>query len=305
MESESRNEPKSLAGRLTNLLHNADWLSRTGGLHQSIENIETTLRTVLRHQRSHAWVYGHHMFLDPDDTVIAPILSDTGCFEPYETELMRSLVRPGDTVIDVGANIGYYTLHFACGVGPTGRVFAFEPDPGNFALLKSNIRQNGYTNVTMMQKAVGAESGVIQLFRNPENRGDHRTYASDPNRESIEVGVVALDDYFANIEGRIDFLKFDIQGFEGAALRGMSQLLAQHRPLRMVMEFWPRGLHMAGYRPEELLRELLDLGFAIQEIDDRSEQLVPLDIPGMLARLPIEKDTDMLFTNIYCERQAN
>jgi FkbM family methyltransferase len=297
-------------GRVASQFGNVVWIVRRAGLHrdlgelhEELAKLRSAVGAVQRHQRSHAWVFGHHMFLDPDDTVIAPLLSISGSFEPLETELVHRTVGLGDTVVDVGANVGYYTLQFARLVGPAGHVFAFEPDPQNFALLKSNIRQNGYANVTLIQKAVAAQSGTLRLFRNSENRGDHRTYASDPSRESVEVESVALDDFFANHSGRIDFLKFDIQGAEAAALQGMRKLLARHRRLRMAMEFWPRGLHLAGSQPEQLLRDLLDLGFAIEVIDEASGRLLPLDVPALLARLPIEPNHDLLFTNLFCTRE--
>ncbi len=91
---------------------------------------------------------------------------------------MQNLIKPGQTVIDVGANIGYYnTLQFAKLVGPTvSRVYAFEPDPDNFALLRKNVAQNGYANVVCIQKAVSDQTSKLKLFRNSQNHGDHRIY---------------------------------------------------------------------------------------------------------------------------------
>jgi hypothetical protein len=155
-----------------------------------------------------------------------------------------------------------------------------------------------------VRKAVWSASEPIRLFRNPENRGDHRTYQSDGRCDSVTVEAVALDDFFDDYVGRIDFMKFDIQGAEAAALAGMSRLLAKHRELRMVMEFWPRGLHMAGHNPENFLRRLLDLDFNVRVVDEPSEQLLPLDVPTLLERLPVAPETDILFTNLYCERTA-
>ncbi|SRR6266545_2940317 len=92
-----------------------------------------------------AIVHGHRMVLhDPArDRFIAPSLLHAGCFKPFETELVMNEVRPGDVVVDVGAHIGYFTLLLAALVGPKSRVFAFEPDPDNFALLCRNVELNG------------------------------------------------------------------------------------------------------------------------------------------------------------------
>jgi len=269
-------------------------------LGQRLTDLQFVAEELRRHDRSQAWVYGHHMRLDPDDQIMSPELSDRGTRETFETELMGRLVRPGDTVLDVGANIGYYTLQFARQVGPQGHVFAFEPDPQNFALLKLNVRQNGYANVTLVPKAVAARSERRRLFRNRDNRGDHRIYASGDDRESVDIETVALDEFFAGDSRPIDFVKMDIQGAECEALSGMQSLLARNRHLRMFTEFWPRGMRLCGSDPEQFLRRLLELGFEVRVIDEQTERLLPLDIPALLARLPVEPDTDILFTNLQC-----
>ncbi len=85
-------------------------------------------------------VLGHRMFLDRFDSLS---LSVVGRHEQCITELVQQIIKPGDIVLDIGANIGYYTLIFARCVGPTGHVYAFEPDPGSFALLQKNVQING------------------------------------------------------------------------------------------------------------------------------------------------------------------
>src|SRR3989344_3364089 len=89
-------------------------------------------------------VMGNKIFLDDHDSLRLSIL---GVHEPYQTEIIMKNVKRGDVVLDVGANIGYYTLLFAKLVGPEGIVFAFEPDPTNFSILKKNVETNNYTNV--------------------------------------------------------------------------------------------------------------------------------------------------------------
>lgn len=107
---------------------------------------------IISHLKSNfAEVQGHKMFLDSKDSLR---LSIHGIYEPLETELAKKEVKKGNVVLDIGANIGYYTLIFAKLVGEDGKVFAFEPDPTNFALLKKNVEMNGYKNVMFVQKAV-------------------------------------------------------------------------------------------------------------------------------------------------------
>jgi len=131
-----------------------------------------------------AEVLGHKMYLDVKDALR---LSINGVYEPFETELVRKEVKKGDVVLDIGANIGYYTLIFAKLVGQEGEVLAFEPDPNNFALLKKNIEINGYRNVSLLQKAVSNRSGKIRLYLSDSNPGAHTIYDSHDGHKSIEL----------------------------------------------------------------------------------------------------------------------
>lgn len=108
-----------------------------------------------------AVVQGHKMFLDSKDSLG---LSLKGVHEEFETELVKRMIKRGDVVLDIGANIGYYTLIFAKIVGEDGKVFAFEPDPTNFALLKRNVEINGYKNILLVQKAVSNKSGKLNYI---------------------------------------------------------------------------------------------------------------------------------------------
>jgi hypothetical protein len=89
-------------------------------------------------------VQGSKMYVDSSDIGVAPFLLEWGFYEKYETALFKRLVKKGMVVVDIGANIGYYTLLAAHLVGDKGKVFAFEPDPNNYDLLCKNIEVNGY-----------------------------------------------------------------------------------------------------------------------------------------------------------------
>jgi FkbM family methyltransferase len=158
-------------------------------------------------------VHGSRLRLDPDDSLFL----GSHDYEPYASKLVMGLLRPGDVAVDVGAMIGYYTVILAKHVEPHGRVYAFEPDPDNFALLESNVDLNGYANVTCRQAVVGAEAGRTKLWRAPTNRGDHHAFET-PGREPVGVDVVALDDV---VDGPVDLVKIDVQGYESFVLAGM------------------------------------------------------------------------------------
>lgn len=240
-------------------------------------------------------IEGHKMFLDDKDSLS---LSIKGYYEPFETELFKKEIKEGDNVVDIGANIGYYTLIFAKLVGKNGMVFAFEPDPLNFAILKKNIEINGYKNVILIQKAISNKNGKLNLYLNENNGGDHRLYApKNEKRKAIIVESVRIDDYFKDFKKDINLIKIDIQGAEWEAIQGMDKLLNQNKKINLVTEFWPRGLKRGGINPREYIKFLKDKNFKIYEIDESKEKIVLFNINKFLKKHIIKKEKH---TNLFC-----
>jgi FkbM family methyltransferase len=241
---------------------------------------------------------GLRLELDPHGGVITRTLLDSGTWERFETEVFLGELRPGDTVVDVGANVGYYTLLGARRVGATGRVFAFEPDPGNFALLGRNVGRNRLGNVVIEPKAVSDRGGRAALFRSGDNAGDHRLYDSKDGRASVAVETVALDEYFAVGLERIDLIKIDIQGAEASALAGMRELIRRNRHARILLEFWPIGLVRCGAKPRDLLDELRRADYVLFNLDDDTATLERIErAEALLDWHPPEQES---FTNLLC-----
>jgi FkbM family methyltransferase len=259
-----------------------------------VRSVERFVRAALRTDVVN--VLGHRMRLDANDRAE---LSIHGIYEPLTTDLVQAEIAPGSVVLDIGANIGYFTLIFAKRVGPTGHVFAFEPEPGNFALLQDNVAANGYSNVTLSRLAVSDRAGRVRLYVDAGNPGDCRIYDSHDRRASLEIETVRLDDYWDPPFGRIDFIKMDIQGAEPAALRGMLGLLEKHRQVKLVVEFWPYGLRLSGADVEEFLQTLCGAGFNLWNLDERRGALVPTTVSELLGKYPPAPDNA---TNLYCVR---
>lgn len=224
-------------------------------------------------------VVGHRMYLDDCDSLR---LSVARIFEPVTTRFVRATLGPGQRALDVGANIGYFTLLFAGQVGPAGRVYAFEPDATNFSLLARNVEANGYRNVTAVNRAVWDRSGPLQLFLSEDNRGDHHVYDMADGRRSVTIQALRLDDYFPEPSVGFDLVKMDIQGAEQHALEGMRGLIGRSPGLTFIIEFWPAGLRACGSSGEQLLDTLAGLGFQFQVIDDRVETLVHMSREQLL-----------------------
>jgi len=217
---------------------------------------------------------GKTFHVDLRDEIIGSSLLLEGVWEPEETSFVQKSLKPGMVFVDLGANIGYYTVIASGLVGSAGQVIAFEPEPRNFALLKKNIEANGCSNVVAENKAVGASPQRTALHLSRSNFGDHRTHEAigepsartEEKRLTISVEAVSLDHYFKERPTRVDFLKMDIQGTEYDALIGMRQTLQQNPDITVLTEFWPKGLEQAGAIPQSFLSEARTTGFTIYRL---------------------------------------
>lgn len=271
--------------------------SRLGRSLETFYTVKVISAFLVSHFRStFVEVQGHKMFLDPKDSLG---LSIHGAYEPFATSLVKKVVKEGDVVLDIGANIGYYTLILAKLVGQRGKVFAFEPGPLNFALLKKNIEINGYKNVILEQKAVSDRSEMTRLYLSADNPADHRIYDSHDNRRFIQISAVRLDDYFKDYFGKIDFIKMDIQGAEGLAIKGMANLLRRNANVKVLTEFWPFGLTRCGLEPNEYLSMLLSLRFKLYEVSEQERKIKPVVVSRLLHMYTPDKRN---YTNLLCVR---
>ena len=245
------------------------------------------LRAVFpRMRKKSVTIDDHFILLDPRDSLR---LSVYGVYEPFESQLIQQETNPGSVVVDIGANIGYYTLMLARRVGESGRVFAFEPDPTNFALLKKNVEANGYRNVVLEQKAVSNATGKLKLYMSDESAGDHRIYDTGDARRMIEIEAITLDDYFAQQGIAVNCIKMDIQGAEWVALQGMSALLSQTGHVKLFMEYWPSGLKRFGADPKAVLQFLQEHDFALHHIDEWQETVAPITPAGIFDTLAVRR----------------
>ena len=227
-------------------------------------------------------VMGKTLNMDLRDEAVSSAIFAQGVWEPEETRFLEKNLRPGMVFVDIGAHIGYYTVIASGLVGSTGKVFAFEPDPRNFELLRSNVAENHCRNVVIDQKAIAASTSRLLLYASSGNFGDHRTYeppgethqVRGTRRSAVAVDAPSLDDYFARNPTRIDFLKMDIQGSECDAFNGMRKSLEQSPNITILTEFWPTGLKQAGVAPKDFLDEVKASGFMIYRLEQGLTQEV-------------------------------
>lgn len=212
------------------------------------------------------------------DRLVFLALHRIGVMGKEEARLLEKLIEPGMQILDVGANIGLYTLLLARLTGEAGKVFAFEPEPNLFSILCENCAANEANNVTPFQCAAGDVNGRATFGRAAFNSGDNRLGAGNSGAQSIEVEVARLDDVLP--VRTVDFAKLDVQGHELAALTGMQQLLASSPDIRVLFEFWPAGLRAANASPELLFRFFHERDFLIYEVENA--QARQLESPASL-----------------------
>ncbi len=221
-------------------------------------------------------VMGNRMAGHTMDRYVALWFWKTRLLEYEVIGLLSQLCAPGMKILDIGANVGLYTLLFAQHTGSSGTVWAFEPDLGNADMLKHNLRLNAYENVVVDTRAVGSMSKKGKLFLSESHQGDHRLFQAEDARESIEVDVVAIDDIFQNGEC-IDIVKIDVQGAEELVLAGMQQLISRSENLTIIVEIVEDEMAAPGCSAASAVVMLESLGFRLAYVDTKRSGIIPLN----------------------------
>jgi FkbM family methyltransferase len=211
-------------------------------------------------------IHGSRLYGFTFDRLLYLWLHRVGLMGRSGVQLIRTRVREGMTVLDVGANVGVYTSLLSRIVGPHGHVLALEPDPDNWRALQKASTANGWQNVELHQTAAADRKGQMSFARSSFNSGNH-SLQSDPSRPGAEVvNVIRLDEL---LEGRkINFIKIDVQGWEASVLRGAEKVLREKSPLSMLVELWPQGLQRNGSSAGEVLELLESFSFRLLDPAD-------------------------------------
>jgi len=178
---------------------------------------------------------------------------------------MATLVKEGDIVVDIGANQGSYMVFLSRLVGQKGKVYAFEPDPRNFFILKHRTRK--LKNVIIERIAVGNKKSRIKfnLDKSSNVSTIHKDAVISPIA-SIEVDMICLDDYFCNLKDDIALIKIDVEGSEPLVLEGMKNLINKVKVL--VFEIRPFAWKAAGFEPSSIIDKLVLNNFKLIYIDE-------------------------------------
>ena len=217
-------------------------------------------------------LFGFSLRVDPRDDVGRHLI--LGQYEDAEVHAFEREIRPGQTVVDVGANLGVYALVAGRAAGESGRVVAIEPNPRVVSLLRTNVEINAATNVSVLQAAAADREGSVVLHLDEDNQGLASVARGNVvhSAGSVIVSCVRLDDLVP--PRSVNVLKIDAQGSEVAVLRGARNALAASATV--FLEVWPAGLRAAGSTPDELFDELGTLALDVFELDGRAAELTTL-----------------------------
>ncbi|GGC80177.1 FkbM family methyltransferase [Undibacterium terreum] len=213
-----------------------------------------------------AVVDGLPMFIDLADRDLGIPLSQ-GTYEPNVTKVMREALKPGMNVLDIGANIGYYSVIAASLVGQAGIVYAVEPNSSNVKLIELSKRENGFQHIKIINSAAGEEFGMLSLNSSYSNG----TTSALPDSQhsllnSVIVPCVTLDGIIP-VDCRIDVIKIDVEGFEYPAMRGAQRILSTWHP-KVISEFSPDFMPLtAGVDGNTYLNYMFGLDYSASVIE--------------------------------------
>ncbi len=247
-----------------------------------IGSAEFAARQGLRHEPVAVDFDGYVMYVRADDPDIgASVLA--GSYEPHVTAVVDEVLHPGDTFVDVGANIGYFAAMGAHRVGPAGRIVAVEPMDKNVQLILATIWRNRFQNVQVLPYAASASARIVPMATTSQSSNGEVVQAkADGQAPMLFAQSRTLDDMLRNLD-RIDLIKFDIEGHELLAWRGFAEGIARHRPL-VLTEFHPKCMREnAGIEPAEYLDVLFEYADSVQVLRDASQRVSCGNVADVMA----------------------
>lgn len=232
-------------------------------------------------------VQGNKMFLDMNDLGISRELALYGVHEYQSTQEVKRIITPGMTILEIGANIGYYALIEATLAGKSGHLYAIEPSPSNFEALKKNLELNGIRNTYLHQAAFGEKRGKSKFYVYDRSNLSSFIKREDMGMQctEVEVEILTLDDFLVGKE--VDFVRMDVEGYEREILRGAEKAFAAgKKPKYFFIEVHSDLLHMKGSSCKEILELLGGYGYDIKKSFWRGKESVSVTSMDALMNHP-------------------
>jgi FkbM family methyltransferase len=225
--------------------------------------------------------HGKKLLVHTKDITMVPALINQN-FEEYEIKLFKKLLKKDMTVLDIGANIGIYSVFASSIIGDGGKIFAFEPVPENYKMLVHNLSINKISNVLTFNNAIGAKSGSVEISIVKDSLATH--YIGKKSSNSITVDVINVDSFVKKNKIKVDFIKMDIEGYEGFAIEGAKKTLA-NKNLILMTEFSAEFITRSGKDPNKVaktLLEIFDFCYSINELKHTCTSIT--GVSGLLSK---------------------
>ena len=231
------------------------------------------------------------LFLNPNDPVISGAIF-FNVYEKSEIKFIKSILFKGMQVLDIGANIGYYTTLFSQAAENKGLVLAIEPDIESYKYLKKNITSFKYKNVLSFPIAASDIRKKMPLYISKDNRGDNRLYKNKEKRDAIIVNCLTVDELLIDNQiSNLDLIKIDVQGYEPKVFKGMKNIIESSKKLTILTEFWPLGILQSGEDPKNFLKMLRKMQFVLFELQKNG------------SLITLKEDSDNKFIKKYQGRR--
>jgi len=245
----------------------------------------------------HAGLVSFKIELNPKNGAVDEYIFIHRNWEPQVGSVICRLLQPGDVFIDVGANIGYFSLLAANLVGKSGKVIAFEPLPPLVEQIKRSADVNVHNWLTVVPKALGDRPGCMELAISDINIGGSSLVSADSDKRTVSVDVSTLDAELAAVK-KVDLIKVDVEGFEYEMLQGARQVLSDFKPA-VILEFSP---HFYKKRNSTMAKDIATLlqGYGYQfTILQTGEKINNVD---QLLSVVGDKQVDLLCTILQKEK---
>ncbi|MGN6267196.1 MAG: FkbM family methyltransferase [Ginsengibacter sp.] len=208
------------------------------------------------------------------DSILSRYIYDG--FEKDEIQFLKSNLKPGDIFVDIGSNVGLFSLVASKIVGANGFVHSFEPTPQTFARLQKNIALNGFINIKAKNIGLSDEKGKLDLQISENGFDAWNTFAKKENKRfqhKVSIEVSTIDDELTEIDkSRISFMKIDVEGWEKFVLKGGTSFFRNYSPVVMV-EFTETNTFDAGYFVQEIYDIMVEFGY--RWFRNKNGQLIP------------------------------
>ena len=247
-------------------------------------------------------IFGNTLVVDAKDMggVGLSIIFDK-IYHRTMTNYLQNTIKEGMVFVDIGANIGYFSVIASKLVGNSGKVIAFEPEKHNFELLEMNVQINACNNISCINKAISNIESNSDLFVDKISFGSASLvspskYVRTFSHEKYLVETISLDKF---IDTKVDIVKIDVEGYETKVIDGMKRILLENRDIILIVEYIPYGAVRINRKPCEMFDALTNVGFSLFDIDERNNKVCPITADVIIKKYTGNETTNILARRIH------